>query len=58
MFFASHDHQLVATVANRIIELFPNGFIDRSMCFDDYLENEEVARQRAILCPEHAELNL
>ena len=58
MFFASHDHQLVSTVANRIIELFPNGFIDRSMSFDDYLENEEVARQRAILCPEHAELNL
>jgi ATPase subunit of ABC transporter with duplicated ATPase domains len=58
MFFASHDHQLVATVANRIIELFPNGFIDRSMSFDDYLENEEVARQRAILCPEQTAPNL
>lgn len=56
--FASHDHQLVASIANRIVELTPNGFIDRSMSFDDYLENEEVARQRAILYPEAAELAL
>ncbi len=42
--FASHDHQFVETVANRVIELTPKGIIDRRMEFDEYLENEEVKK--------------
>ncbi|HBT83229.1 MAG TPA: ABC transporter ATP-binding protein, partial [Desulfuromonas sp.] len=56
--FASHDHQIVATVANRIIEFIPGGFIDRVMSFDDYLESPEVAKLRDTLCAGHAELKL
>jgi ATPase subunit of ABC transporter with duplicated ATPase domains len=48
--FASHDHQFVTTVANRIIEITPAGTIDRMMSFEDYLEDEEVLRLRAELC--------
>jgi ATPase subunit of ABC transporter with duplicated ATPase domains len=44
--FASHDHQLVTTVANRIIEITSAGIIDRMMNFDDYLEDPEVMRLR------------
>jgi len=47
--FSSHDHQFVATVSNRIVEITPAGIIDRMMQFDDYLINEEVARLRAEL---------
>jgi ATPase subunit of ABC transporter with duplicated ATPase domains len=56
--FASHDHQFVSTVANRIIEIMPNGFIDRMMGFDDYLEDPEVIATREALCNGHAELSL
>ena len=56
--FASHDHQFVATVANRIIELTPGGVIDRMMHFDDYLESEEVNRLREELCQGRAEVRL
>jgi ATPase subunit of ABC transporter with duplicated ATPase domains len=45
--FSSHDHQLVQTVANRIIEITPKGFIDRShTTFDDYLSSEHIKQQR------------
>lgn len=45
--FSSHDHQLVQTVANRIIELTPNGFIDRvGMSYDEYLEDEKLKELR------------
>lgn len=47
--FSSHDHQFVATVSNRIVEITPAGIIDRMMPFDEYLINEEVARLRAEL---------
>jgi len=56
--FASHDHEFVSTVANRIIEIMPTGFIDRVMTFDDYLENEDVIAERDKLCNGHAELSL
>jgi len=56
--FASHDHEFVSTVANRIIEITPNGFIDRIMGFDDYLEDPEVTATREALCNGHAELSL
>ncbi|HSH13283.1 MAG TPA: ATP-binding cassette domain-containing protein, partial [Desulfurivibrionaceae bacterium] len=44
--FTSHDHQFIETIANRIIELLPNGTIDRMGNFEDYLEDPEVARLR------------
>jgi ATPase subunit of ABC transporter with duplicated ATPase domains len=40
--FASHDHQFVSTVANRIIEITPEGIIDVMMDFDDYLAMKEA----------------
>ncbi len=45
--FASHDHQFVQTVANRIIELTPGGIIDRQTTFDEYFSNPEIAALRA-----------
>ena len=41
--FSSHDHEFIQTVANRIIELTPNGIIDRMMDYDDYITDERVA---------------
>lgn len=47
MMFVSHDHQFIQTIANRIIEITPNGMIDKMMTtFDEYLENDDVKRQR------------
>ncbi len=40
--FTSHDHQFVDSIATRIIELTPAGFIDRAMRFDDYLQSQAV----------------
>ncbi len=45
--FTSHDHKFLATVANRIIEFTPKGYIDRMLNFDEYLESSEVAKIRA-----------
>ena len=42
----SHDHELMQTVANRIIELTPNGIIDKKMTYDEYLSNNSVQEQR------------
>jgi ATPase subunit of ABC transporter with duplicated ATPase domains len=44
LIFASHDHELVNTVANRIIEITPNGFIDKMMPYDDYLVDEKITQ--------------
>lgn len=44
--FTSHDHQFVQTIANRIIEILPNGIIDRRETYDEYLENLDVATLR------------
>ena len=44
--FASHDHEFIQTVANRIIELTPNGIIDKMMDYDDYITDERVANAR------------
>ena len=45
--FSSHDHELVQTVANRIIEITPRGYIDRvSTTFDEYLANDQIKEQR------------
>ena len=43
LLFASHDHEFIQTVANRIIELTPNGIIDKMMDYDDYITDEKVA---------------
>lgn len=40
--FTSHDHQFIETIANRIIEITPNGLMDRSMKFDEYLDNKDI----------------
>jgi ATPase subunit of ABC transporter with duplicated ATPase domains len=46
MLFTSHDHELVNTVANRIIEITPNGLIDKMMPFDDYLADEKITQMQ------------
>ncbi|WP_070137305.1 ABC-F family ATP-binding cassette domain-containing protein [Crocinitomix algicola] len=43
--FASHDHEFVQTVANRIIELTPNGIVDKLMSYDDYLKDDKIQAQ-------------
>ena len=47
MLFTSHDHQFIQTIANRIIELTPNGLVDKQMTYDEYLENNEIQKQVA-----------
>ncbi|HBL85208.1 MAG: ABC transporter ATP-binding protein [Clostridiales bacterium GWF2_38_85] len=42
--FSSHDHQFIQTVANRIIELTPNGFVDKVSTYDDYIESTKVLK--------------
>ncbi len=46
MLFASHDHQVTQTVANRIMEILPGGVIDRRESYDDYIVNEDVKKMR------------
>jgi len=45
--FTTHDHEFAETVANRIIELTPNGAIDRYLSFDDYMSDPSIKEQRA-----------
>ena len=45
--FSSHDHEFIQTVADRIIELTPNGTIDKLMQYDDYIYDEQLKEQRA-----------
>ncbi len=45
--FTSHDHQFVQTIGNRIMEILPDGtLVDRMTTYDEYLENDELARKR------------
>lgn len=44
--FSSHDHEFIGTVANRIIELTPNGTIDKLMSYDEYVHDEKIKEQR------------
>lgn len=49
LLFASRDHQVVQTTANRIIEFLPNGaMIDKVTTYDEYLESDEMARKRQV----------
>lgn len=43
--FGAHDHEFIQTVANRIIEITPNGILDKVMTYDEYLEDERVQAQ-------------
>lgn len=45
--FASHDHEFINTVANRIIELTPSGTIDKLMTYDEYIYDEQIKEQKA-----------
>ena len=45
--FASHDHEFINTVANRIIELTPSGTIDKLMSYDEYIYDETIKEQKA-----------
>jgi ATPase subunit of ABC transporter with duplicated ATPase domains len=49
--FTSHDHQFVQTIANRIIEITPNGLIDRMTTYDEYLENPDIRELRLRMMP-------
>ena len=44
--FASHDHEFIQTVANRVIELTPNGTIDKIMEYDDYISSDHIKSMR------------
>ena len=44
--FTSHDHEFIQSVANRIVEITPNGVIDRMMPFDDYISDDLITEER------------
>ena len=47
--FTSQDHQFVQTIANRIMEITPNGLIDKITTYDEYLDSDEMARKRQVM---------
>ncbi|MFT6815685.1 MAG: ATPase subunit of ABC transporter with duplicated ATPase domains [Sphingobacteriales bacterium] len=47
--FTSHDHAFTQSIATRIIEIAPNGMLDKMMTYDEYIESEKVIEQRAQL---------
>ena len=46
---SSHDHEFIHTVCNRVIELTPNGIIDKQTEYDDYISSEEIKERRALM---------
>ena len=52
--FTSHDHTFTQTIANRIIEIGPNGYIDKELSYDEYTSDERFVEQRAALYNESA----
>ncbi|QZY57473.1 ABC-F family ATP-binding cassette domain-containing protein [Crassaminicella profunda] len=42
MLFTSHDHKFIQTIADRVVEITPNGIFDKQTTFDEFLENEEI----------------
>jgi ATPase subunit of ABC transporter with duplicated ATPase domains len=44
--FSSHDHEFIQTVANRIIEITPNGIIDKVMTYDEYINDDAMKAKR------------
>ncbi len=53
--FASHDHQFVQTTANRIMEIVSGSLIDKITTYDEYLENDELARKRSVYSMDEVE---
>jgi ATPase subunit of ABC transporter with duplicated ATPase domains len=49
--FTSHDHEFMQTIANRIIEITPNGVIDKRMTYDEYITDENVKAMREKMYP-------
>ena len=49
LLFSSHDHEFIQSIANRIVEITPNGIIDRMMSFDDYITDPQVTELRKSL---------
>jgi ATPase subunit of ABC transporter with duplicated ATPase domains len=47
--FTSQDHQFIQTTANRIMEITPNGLIDKITTYDEYLDSDEMARKRQVM---------
>ena len=47
--FSSHDHEFIETVADRIIELTPNGTIDKLMSYDEYIHDDQIKEQKATM---------
>jgi ATPase subunit of ABC transporter with duplicated ATPase domains len=45
--FTTHDHQFAQSIANRVIELTPNGVIDRYMKFDEYMQDAKIRDLRS-----------
>ena len=54
--FTSQDHQFIQTIANRIMEITPNGLIDKVSTYDEYLASDEMARKRQIMTISDEEL--
>ncbi len=52
--FTSHDHEFMQTIANRIIEITPNGVIDKRMTYDEYITDENVKALRQKMYPQTA----
>ncbi len=46
IFMSSHDHEFIQSVCNRVIELTPNGIIDKLMYYDEYISDEKIREQR------------
>ncbi|WP_167957374.1 ABC-F family ATP-binding cassette domain-containing protein [Anaerosporobacter faecicola] len=49
LLFTSQDHQFIQTIANRIMEITSNGLIDKITTYDEYLDNDELARKRQVM---------
>jgi ATPase subunit of ABC transporter with duplicated ATPase domains len=47
--FTSRDHELTQTVADRVIEISPNGMLDKEMTFDEFINDDRVKAQREAL---------
>ena len=49
LLFTSQDHQFIQTIATRIMEVTPTGLIDKITTYDEYLDNDELARKRQVM---------
>jgi ATPase subunit of ABC transporter with duplicated ATPase domains len=49
LLFTSHDHQFINSIANRLIEITPQGVIDKEMSYDDYVTDQKLQKQIAAM---------